>query len=113
MSDVLPVSYEDEDTGWISNSPLRVVHDTGLVGLTVFLAFLGSLARTTYKALAFANRSTKVSIVALSAGLLLYAITFQATEATLLTFTWIHLGLLAAAATVASDGGRLVQSAPE
>ncbi|MGD0179485.1 MAG: O-antigen ligase family protein [Terriglobales bacterium] len=113
MSDVLPVSYEDEDTGWISNSPLRVVHDTGLVGLAVFLAFLGFLARTTYTALAFANRSTKVSIVALSAGLLLYAITFQATEATLLTFTWIHLGLLAAAATVASDGGRLVQSAQE
>ena len=35
--------------------------------------------------------------MALSAGLLLYAITFQATEATILAFTWVHLGLLAAA----------------
>jgi len=102
----------DEGGGWISNSPLRVLHDTGVVGLTVFLVFLGTLAKATYRALGGANRSTKVAIVALSAGLLLYAITFQATEATLLTFTWIHLGLLAAAVTVASDRGRLIEGAP-
>jgi O-antigen ligase len=112
MSDVMLVNYEDDDIGWISNSPLRILHDTGVVGLTVFLVFLATLARTTYQSLAVATRSTKASIVALSAGLLLYAITFQATEATLLTFTWIHLGLLAAAVAVTSERGRLVESAP-
>jgi len=113
LSDLgIDVNYEDADIGWISNSPLRILHDTGIVGLTVFLIFLGTLARTAYQALRVAVHSTKVSIVALSAGLLLYAITFQATEATLLTFTWIHLGLLAAAAAVASDSGRLAERIP-
>jgi O-antigen ligase len=112
MSDVMLVNYEDDDIGWISNSPLRILHDTGVVGLAVFLVFLATLARTTYQSLGVATRSTKASIVALSAGLLLYAITFQATEATLLTFTWIHLGLLAAAVAVTSERGRLVESAP-
>jgi O-antigen ligase len=113
MSDVMQMNYEDDDVGWISNSPLRVLHDTGVVGLLVFLVFLGTLARGAYKVVGVASRSTKLSIAALSAGLMLYAISFQATEATLLTFTWIHLGLLAAAATVASDRGRLVESAAE
>lgn len=111
MSDVMPVNYEDEDVGWISNSPLRVLHDTGIVGLAVFLVFLGTLLRASYQALAVAARSTKISIVALSAGLLLYAITFQVSEATLLTFPWIHLGLLAAAASAHHDSP--LQSAPE
>jgi oligosaccharide repeat unit polymerase len=108
------VNYADEtDAGWISNTPVRILHDIGVVGLAVFLVFLGTLARATYRALGVATRSTKVSIVALSAGLLIYAITFQATEATLLTFTWIHFGLLAAAATVALDRGRQTESASE
>jgi O-antigen ligase len=107
------VNYEDNDVGWISNTPLRILHDTGIIGLAAFLVFLATLARLAYRGLKVATHSTKVTIAALSAGLLLYAITFQATEATLLTFTWIHLGLLAAAATVASDRGRLVESAAE
>jgi O-antigen ligase len=107
------VNYEDNDIGWISNSPLRILHDTGIVGLAFFLAFLGTLARTTYRALRTATFSTKLSIAALLAGLLLYAITFQVTEATLLSFTWWHLGLLAAAASVATDRGRLTASAPQ
>jgi oligosaccharide repeat unit polymerase len=108
------VNYEDEtDAGWISNSPVRILHDVGLVGLAVFLVFLGTLARASYRGLRVATHSTKVSIVALSAGLLIYAITFQATEATLLTFTWIHFGLLAAAATVALDRDRVTESASE
>jgi hypothetical protein len=41
--------------------------------------------------------------MALSAGGVLYAITFQATEATMLAFTWVHLGLLATAVTVLQE----------
>jgi O-antigen ligase len=110
-----PVGNNVDDGGgaYISNTPLRVLHDTGVVGLAVFLVFLVTLGRATYRALRVATSSTKLSITALSAGLMLYAITFQATEATLLTFTWMHFGLLAAAVTVASDGGTLVESAAE
>ena len=107
-----PVANDVEEGGgaYISNTTLRVLHDTGIVGLAIFLIFLGALVRTAYRALGVATYSTKLSIMALSAGLLLYAITFQATEATLLTFTWMHLGLLAAAATVSLDRGKLVES---
>ncbi|HWY57350.1 MAG TPA: O-antigen ligase family protein [Terriglobales bacterium] len=111
LSDLgVAVTYEDDDIGWISSTPLRILHDTGIAGLAIFLVFLGTLARVTYRARRVATPSTKVSMVALSAGLILYAITFQATEATLLTFTWIHLGLLAAAAAVATDSADPVQS---
>jgi O-antigen ligase len=104
MNDVLQMNYEDDDVGWISNSPLRVLHDTGIVGLTILMAFLGTLAMAAYKALRGATRTTKLSIAALSVGLLLYAICFQATEATLLTFTWIHLALLSVAVECSRRG---------
>lgn len=104
------INYEDNDVGWISNSPLRILHDTGIIGLGIFLAFIVTLGRAAYRSLKVASSSTRVSIAALTAGLLLYAITFQATEATLLTFTWIHFGLLAAAVSVAVDGTGPVES---
>jgi O-antigen ligase len=104
MNDVMQMNYEDEDVGWISNSPLRVLHDTGIVGLTILMAFLGTLAMAAYKALRVATRTTKLSIAALSVGLLLYSICFQVTEATLLTFTWIHLALLSVAVECSRRG---------
>ncbi len=87
----------DDPGGWVSNTPVRILHDTGVVGLIIFIGFLGSLAAAVYKAGRVAGPQTKVVLIALSAGLLLYAITFQATEATILAFTWVHLGLLATA----------------
>ena len=114
LSDLgVAVTYEDDDVGWISSTPLRILHDTGIVGLAIFLVFLGTLAKLTYRAVRVAVPSTKLAMVALSAGLMLYAITFQATEATLLTFTWIHFGLLASAAAIAADRDRLLESAPK
>jgi oligosaccharide repeat unit polymerase len=87
----------DDPSGSVSSTPVRILHDTGFVGLIIFTGFLGSLAAAVYKAAHVAGPQTKVALMALSAGLLLYAITFQATEATILAFTWVHLGLLAAA----------------
>lgn len=87
----------DDPGGWVSSTPVRILHDTGVVGLVVFLGFLGSLAAAVYKAGHIAGPQTKLVLIALSAGLVLYAITFQATEATILAFTWVHLGVLAAA----------------
>jgi oligosaccharide repeat unit polymerase len=98
-NDYIPGMREETDdaAGWVSSTPVRILHDTGLVGLIIFTGFLGSLAAAVYKAGHVAGPQTKVALMALSAGLLLYAITFQATEATILAFTWVHLGLLAAA----------------
>ena len=104
--DYIPGMQGDSDAGgWVGNTPLRILHDTGIVGLAIFLMFLGFLGRAIQKAVRKAEPGTRTALVALSAGLLLYAITFQATEATILAFTWVHLGLLAAAV-------KLVQLAP-
>ena len=82
--------------GWLGNTPLRILHDTGIIGLSIFLLFLGSLASAARKAFKIGDLQTKTVLLALSGGLILYAITFQATEATMLAFTWVHFGLLAA-----------------
>jgi O-antigen ligase len=97
-----PVGFagDEEEPGWISNTPLRILHDTGIVGLMVFLLFLGYLAVGVRKAARNATARNAAILTALSAGGVLYAIAFQATEATMLAFTWVHLGLLAAAVTV-------------
>lgn len=78
---------------WISNAPLRVLHDTGLAGfatISVFMVWLGLRLRKVL------SRSTVKSrqLIALASGALVLAIAFQATDGTLLSFTWIQLGLL-------------------
>jgi hypothetical protein len=87
----------DDLAGWISNAPVRILHDTGVVGLGIFFAFLTALAVASTRALRAAQGDMRAVIIALVAGLLIYAITFQATEGTLLAFPWVHVGLLAAA----------------
>jgi hypothetical protein len=42
-------------------------------------------------------------LVGLSAGGLLYGISFQSTDGTILAFCWIHLGLLASAAVLVNS----------
>lgn len=82
-------------TGWLGNTPLRVLNDTGLVGFAVFLAFLASLAWRFRKLAHFSDHRTRTVLVALACGIVLYTMTFQSTEATMLAFTWVHVGLLA------------------
>jgi O-antigen ligase len=89
-----------EEPGWISNTPLRILHDTGAVGLAVFLFFIGSLVIGVRAAAKKATGTSFTVLTAIFCGSVLYAITFQATEATMLAFTWIHIGLLAAAVAV-------------
>jgi O-antigen ligase len=81
--------------GWLSNTPLRVLNDTGVVGLAAFLGFLVSLVWRFRKVAHYSDHRTRTVMVALMCGTVLYAMTFQATEATILAFTWVHLGLLA------------------
>jgi O-antigen ligase len=94
----------------VSNTPVRILHDTGFVGLLIFGGFLGTLAAAVYKARLVAGPQTRVVFIALAAGLVLYAITFQATEATILAFTWVHLGLLATAVALIQSSRPLSES---
>jgi O-antigen ligase len=92
-----------EEPGWISNTPLRILHDTGVVGLAIFLFFVGSLVLAARAAAKKATGTSFTVLAAIFCGSVLYAITFQATEATMLSFTWIHIGLLAAAVTILQE----------
>jgi len=88
---------EWEDQGWIGNTEMRVLHDTGAVGLVIFMAFLVSLYRRSRKVL---KAESNPELVALLASALVYCISFQATEGTLLAFAWIHLGLIGCAISI-------------
>ena len=88
---------EWEDQGWIGNTEMRVLHDTGVVGLVIFVAFLVSLYRRSRKVLKLGPNPV---LVALLASALVYCISFQATEGTLLAFSWVHLGLIGCAISV-------------
>src|SRR5262249_18380603 len=66
-----------EDQGWISNTELRVLHDTGVVGLLTFVIFLSTLVWQAYKVL---KRESSPELIALLAGGVVYGVTFQATE---------------------------------
>ena len=111
--DYLPgMQGENDVAGWVGNTPLRILHDTGIIGLAIFLGFLIALARAVRKAVRNAGHDSRTIMIALSAGLVLYAITFQATEATILAFTWVHLGLLAAAVKVIQSSHPLSQATP-
>ena len=92
-----------EDQGWIGNTELRVLHDTGLVGLLVFLAFLFVLVRRSVKVL---KREFSVELLALLLSGVVYSITFQATEGTLLAFPWVQLGLIGCAVVLYNDQQR-------
>ena len=89
-----------EDQGWIGNTELRVLHDTGVVGLIVFLAFLVLLVRRSLKVL---KREFSAELLALLVAGVVYSITFQATEGTLLAFAWVQAGLIAAAASMVGE----------
>jgi O-antigen ligase len=86
------LGYGDVDQGaWISNVEMRVLHDTGIIGFAAFVLFLGYLLVRSWKV---ARRESSTEMLALFVSALVYVITFQATEATMLSFGWIHLGLM-------------------
>ena len=67
------------------------------VGLVIFIAFLVSLYRRSRKVL---KAESNPELVALLASALVYCISFQATEGTLLAFAWVHLGLIGCAISI-------------
>lgn len=90
------------DKTWIGNAPLRILHDTGLLGLTAVLGFLVSAWRKIRVGLR-GGSSLVPMLLSLSAGVMLYGISFQSTDGTTLAFFWVHLGFLASAAILIND----------
>jgi O-antigen ligase len=87
------------DRPWVGNTPIRILHDTGLVGLLLFgSVFLGIAAQV--KNIINLKRQDREIVIALSAGCLIYTFAFMATEGTMLSFFWVHTGLLASACSV-------------
>lgn len=80
-----------EDIGWIGNTELRVLYDTGLLGLFFFSAFLIHLLRMLKKQM---KQEPIPELEALAIAGLLYCVSFQFTEGSMLAFCWVHLGLL-------------------
>lgn len=91
-------SWASEKT-WIGNAPLRILHDTGLLGLASIVGFFVIVWLRIRPALRTPSRKNCVA-VALWAGMIIYSISFQLTDGTILAFTWVQFGLLASAATL-------------
>jgi O-antigen ligase len=94
--------FEEEGSGWISNTEIRVLHDTGAVGLVVFAWFVLALM---VRGIRDARRSRSPELSGLLLSSVVYFIAFQATEGTLLAFSWVHLGLIATAVALFGKAG--------
>lgn len=94
----------DVETGsWISNLEIRVLHDTGAVGFAIFALFVIYLAVPAWKLL---RNQSHPELLGLMLAALMYCMTFQATEGTLLAFAWVHLGLIGCAISVYYPRGK-------
>jgi O-antigen ligase len=84
---------------WVGNITVRILHDAGVLGVATLIGFSISLWRK-IRQISHAETNQMSMLLGLSAGALLYAISFQATDGTLLAFTWVHLGFLASVAAL-------------
>jgi O-antigen ligase len=96
---------------WIGNVVVRILHDIGLIGLILVLGFLFSIWRQVRQNLRQRTQETPI-LLGLWSGTLLYCITFQATDGSMLAFTWVHLGFLASAAILIKGSMQNVTGVP-
>jgi O-antigen ligase len=86
---------------WIGNAPLRILHDTGIFGLTALVTFFVLIWWKTWRGLREPNNQVAI-LLALSAGTLVYCISFESSDGSNLAFSWVQLGLLASTASLIS-----------
>jgi O-antigen ligase len=87
------------DRPWVGNYLIRILNDTGVVGLFLFGLVTVAIGKQVRAKIAHGVRGREI-IVALCAGCLVYAVAFLATDGTMLAFFWVHMGLLASACAV-------------
>ncbi len=110
---LLNQSSEEEYEGgeaWLGNFFLRVMHDTGIIGVVVLGWLFVSLGRRAWRILSV-RKSTNAAVGALSAAAIVMFLAYQLTDASTLEFTWINFGLLAAAVRAAEAGSTAHQLA--
>jgi O-antigen ligase len=83
---------------WISNLSLRLLQETGVIGLAVFAAFLLTLLVPALKVAE--QRAAPTEAAALRGLVIAYAVliglAYQSTDGIWLTASWVHAGLIAA-----------------
>lgn len=95
-------SYQGVGDAWLGSLFFRVVHDTGIIGMTFLGWFVINLGRRAWRAV-YRFNPFSVSVGALLAGALVMLITYQLTDASTLAFTWTYLGLLAVGTKLAEQ----------
>lgn len=82
---------------WLGMLPLRILHDTGLIGVLLFSAFGIVLLRDAVRALArSADSALRIMLVADLVGVVALFIAYLVTEGIQLYFPWLLLGLFRA-----------------
>ncbi len=95
-------TYEGVDKAWLGSLFVGIMHDTGLVGLVIFISFAVILFRRAWRVLGAPLRApSRTAVGALAAGALVMLIAYQFTDASTFAFTWVQFGLLAAAVRIA------------
>jgi O-antigen ligase len=89
------------DQPWVANYIIRILHDMGLIGLLLFVGLIFSLGKQVKKTISQGAPGRDI-VIALAAGCLVYAVAFMSAEGTMLSFFWVHLGLLASACAVST-----------
>ena len=101
--------YGPDGGGWIGNLPLHVLFDTGIVGFILLLVALVAAARPAILALRAAGSSwetTHFVLFALVAAGLAQLLSYEFTDGSWLGFTWVYLGMLVAAARLATSSSQ-------
>jgi O-antigen ligase len=88
------------DRPWVGNSPVRILHDTGVIGLFLMGAVVVGIGRNVWGVIKGKGQGREIVLV-LTSGCLVYTIAFMSTEGTMLSFFWVHMGLLASACSLA------------
>ncbi|MEO6457348.1 MAG: O-antigen ligase family protein [Chloroflexia bacterium] len=82
---------------WLGMLPLRILHDTGLIGVLLFLAFSVVLLRDAVRALArSADSALRIMLVAHLVGVVALFMAYLVTEGMQLFVPWLLIGLFSA-----------------
>lgn len=94
---------------WISNYVLLILHDTGLVGLLVFvllIAFVLKMGINAARGLVAARPDSAATLIALVASVIGLLVSFLASSGFTFTYPWVVIGLIGAYGRSAVDSPR-------